>query len=130
MQRVAIVGPGGGGKSTFARSLGERTGLPVVHLDHHFWNPGWVDTPRDEWRRIQRGLFAADRWIADGNDGGTFDERFTLADTVILIARPRAANVAGAVRRTALARHPHLDVVELTSRAAMRRFLDSVEPAG
>lgn len=101
MKRVAIVGPGGAGKSTFARALGERIDLPVIHLDHHFWKPGWVESPRDEWRQRQSELFAGDRWIADGNYGGTFDERFARADTVIFVARSRLACVAYAVGRTA-----------------------------
>lgn len=101
MKRVAIVGPGGAGKSRFARALGERIGLPVVHLDHYFWRPGWVESPRDEWRERQSELFAGDRWIADGNYGGTFDERFARADTVIIVARSRLACVASAIGRTA-----------------------------
>jgi len=101
MERVAVVGPGGAGKSTFARLLGERAALPVFHLDQYFWNPGWIETPRDEWRQRQSELFAADRWIADGNYGGTFDERFARADTVIIVARSRLACVAAAVGRSA-----------------------------
>lgn len=100
MERVAIVGPGGCGKSTFAVALRQRLGLPVVHLDHHFWKPGWIETPRDEWRQVQAELFAGEHWIADGNYGGTLDERFSRADTVIVVARPRLACVAGALRRT------------------------------
>lgn len=100
MERVAIVGPGGAGKSTFAIQLGESTGLPVVHLDRHFWKPGWVESSADEFRATQMELFAAERWIADGNYGGTFDERFGLADTVLVIARPRLACLAGALRRS------------------------------
>lgn len=164
MERVAIVGPGGAGKSTFARSLGEVTGLAVLHLDRFFWKPGWVETPREQWRQRQSELVAADRWIADGNYGGTFDARFARADTVIIIARRRLACVAAAVARSArnhgkaiqadgcperfdltfyrwiwnyerdsrprlddaLQRHEHLDVVELTSRRAMTRFLEVV----
>ena len=100
MKRVAVVGPGGAGKSTFADALGDRTGLPVIHLDRHFWKPGWVETERATWRRVQSELLAGDRWIADGNYGGTFDERFSRADTVIVIARPRAACVASALWRS------------------------------
>ena len=102
VDRVAVVGSGGAGKSTFAATLGERTGLPVVHLDHHFWQPGWVETPRDEWRRRQAELFAGNRWIADGNYGGTFDERFSRADTVIVFALPRLTCLTGALKRSTL----------------------------
>jgi len=33
VQRVAIIGSGGAGKSQLARELGRITGLPVIHLD-------------------------------------------------------------------------------------------------
>ena len=99
-----MVGAGGGGKSTFARELGRATGLPVVHLDEHFWSPGWVEMPLDQWRRVQRDLFSSGRWIADGNHESTLDERLSRADTVIIIARNRWACVAGAVRRRVLNR--------------------------
>jgi adenylate kinase family enzyme len=33
VERVAILGTAGAGKSSLARELGRRTGLPVVHLD-------------------------------------------------------------------------------------------------
>jgi adenylate kinase family enzyme len=137
----------------------------VIHLDRFFWHPGWVETPRDDWRTLQRELLAGDRWIADGNYGGTFDERFTRADTVIVIARNRLACLGSALWRTArshgqaiqaegcperfelafyrwiwnyprdsrprldaaLAGQPHLTVVELTSRASMRRFLADLD---
>lgn len=100
MQRIAVVGSGGAGKSTFAKQLGERTGIPVVHLDRHYWKPGWVETPRDEWREVQRGLLAGQTWIADGNYGGTFDVRFSGADTVIVLALPRWLCASRALRRS------------------------------
>ena len=40
MERIMIIGCGGSGKSTLARVLGEKTGLPVVHLDQIWWAPG------------------------------------------------------------------------------------------
>ena len=39
MERVMIIGCGGAGKSTLARKRGEKTGLPVVHLDQIWWAP-------------------------------------------------------------------------------------------
>lgn len=85
MRRVLVVGSGGSGKSTFADALGRSTGLPVVHLDRHFWQPGWVPTPRDEWAAMQRAMVAEDEWILDGNYSGTIDVRLARADTVILL---------------------------------------------
>ena len=60
-QRIAVIGSGGAGKSTLARQIGAILGLPVIHLDHHYWSPGWVPTPDDEWWCCQRGLLAGDR---------------------------------------------------------------------
>lgn len=104
MKRIAVVGPGGAGKSTFAREMGRRTGLPVIHLDRHYWNPGWVETPREEWAALQFRLFSEDQWIADGNYGGTFDVRFARADTVIVLAPPRLTCLVGALRRSLTSR--------------------------
>jgi adenylate kinase family enzyme len=100
MQRVAIVGPGGAGKTTFARQLGECTQLPVIHLDEHYWKPGWEPTPRDEWRAKQEQLLAADKWIVDGNYGGTLETRLPRADTVIVFAIARTRCVARAFLRS------------------------------
>ncbi len=100
VQRVAVVGCAGAGKSTFARELGRRTGLPVIHLDRHFWHPGWVETPRDEWRRVQTELLSGDEWIVDGNYGGTHDIRLSRADTVVVMAPPRRVCMTRVLRRS------------------------------
>lgn len=106
MKRVAVVGSGGAGKSTFARELGRRTGIPVIHLDQHYWKPGWIATPSEEWRTAQSDLLGADAWIVDGNYGRTFDVRFAWADTVIVLALPRLRCVTRAMRRH-LEHHGH-----------------------
>jgi adenylate kinase family enzyme len=100
VERVAVVGPGGAGKSTFAVALGRRTGLPVVHLDRLFWRPGWEATPHDEWLAAQGAVVAADRWIVDGNYSGTIDLRLARADTVVILDPGRVRSLAGALGRT------------------------------
>jgi adenylate kinase family enzyme len=99
MQRVLVIGSGGAGKSTFATRLGERTGLPVIHLDALFWRAGWRETPRDEWARVVSGLLERDAWVMDGNYGGTLDARFTACDTVIFLDLPRRVCLWRVVRR-------------------------------
>ena len=85
MRRVVVIGNGGAGKSTFARELGRRTGLPVIHLDVEHWRPGWVAPPRPQWQRHVAALVQGDRWIIDGNYSGSFDLRFAAADTVVFL---------------------------------------------
>lgn len=104
MQRVAIVGSGGAGKTTFATALGAVTGLPVIHLDRLHWKPGWEETPREEWAGIVAAQTTGDRWIIDGNYAGTFEVRFERADTVIVLAFSRWRCTARVLWR-ALANH-------------------------
>ena len=86
--RVLVIGPAGAGKSTFSRALSATTGLPVIHLDVHYWKPGWVRPSDDEWREKQRVLLAGPAWIADGNDLETLDLRLERAETVVLLDTP------------------------------------------
>ena len=87
-RRVLVIGTAGSGKSTFSRALAARTSLPVIHLDVHYWKPGWVKPSDDEWKETQRRLLTRDAWIADGNDLETLHVRLELADTVVLLATP------------------------------------------
>ena len=97
---MAVIGSPGSGKSTFARRLGAHTGLPVIHLDEHFWRPGWEPTPDDEWHDVVTGLAAGDEWIIDGNYTRTIDLRARAADTMVLLDYPALGCVARALRRS------------------------------
>jgi adenylate kinase family enzyme len=85
MKRIAVIGCGGAGKSTLACALAARLELPLIHLDAHYWRPGWVPMPMDEWVARQDGLFAGDAWVADGNYHSTLRHRTALADTVVFL---------------------------------------------
>jgi adenylate kinase family enzyme len=89
MRRVLVIGISGAGKSVFTRALAAKTGLPVIHLDTEFWQPGWKITPREEWRAKVAGLVERNAWIMDGNYGASLDLRLPRADTVVWFDYPR-----------------------------------------
>ena len=83
MKRILVTGCCGSGKSTFSGKLAKATGLPLIHLDKHFWKPGWRPSSTEPWREIVRNLIQSDEWIIDGNYAGTFDLRMPRATTII-----------------------------------------------
>ena len=86
MKRVMVIGCGGAGKSTLSRKLGEKTGLPVVHLDQIWWAPGnWQHLSREEFDVRLLAELEKDQWIMDGNFDRTMERRLEQADTVIYL---------------------------------------------
>lgn len=101
MKRVAIFGSPGSGKSTLARRLSDRTGIPVFHLDKHFFSPGWVIQSDGVFTAAIAGIVADEQWITDGNytRESTVAGRIDRADTLILLERPRLVCLWRVVRR-------------------------------
>ena len=100
MKRVMIIGCGGAGKSTLARQLGEKTGLPVVHLDQIWWAPGnWKHLERAEFDALLMAEIEKECWILDGNYNRTLDLRLEKADTVIYLDFNRVQCLLGWMKR-------------------------------
>jgi hypothetical protein len=109
MQRIVILGNSGSGKSTLARAIGERLGLPVVHLDRLFWSPGWVEPEAEVFRDQVRSALARDAWVCEGNYARrTFDLRLPRADLIIWLDTPRWVCLKRVVLRS-LSRRPRAD---------------------
>lgn len=85
MKKILIIGSGGAGKSTFARWLGAALDIEVIHLDAHYWLPGWVEMPKPDWQQRVEELTRRDAWVMDGNYSGTFDVRLAACDTIIFL---------------------------------------------
>ncbi len=104
MKKILVIGPGGAGKSTFANRLGELLNIEVIHLDKCYWRPGWIETPKPEWRKVVEELIGRDAWIMDGNYSGTLDIRLKECDTVIFLNMPRTLCLWRVLRRAVMYR--------------------------
>src|SRR5437879_13025455 len=68
--RVSVVGSTGSGKTTFARDLARRLGVPHVELDALNWGPSWTMVPVDVFKERVARAVEGDAWVIDGNYGG------------------------------------------------------------
>ena len=85
MDKVVLIGCGGAGKSTLAIQLAEKTNLPLFHLDRLFWKAGWQEVDKETFIQKQAAILETDKWIIDGNYGGTMEKRLEQADTIIFL---------------------------------------------
>ena len=99
LHRILILGPSGSGKSTLGKRIGKILGIQTVHLDMHFWNPGWVETPKDEWHDKVKKLIASETWVMDGNYTSTLQMRADVADTIIFLDTTRRVSYLRVVVR-------------------------------
>ena len=89
MKRVAIFGNAGGGKSTLARQLADKTGLPLYPLDKIKYRPGGEEVSHEEYLAEHAQILKRDQWIIDGfGCVPSAWERFAAADTLIHIDLP------------------------------------------
>ena len=107
MQRIAVVGAVGAGKSTVARQLARRLDLPLVDLDAIYWSRG--TRPSEEaWRLVHSAIITQPAWILDGDYRAVQPERFAVADLVVWVDPPRCVRVLRVARRELPAyRHVH-----------------------
>lgn len=99
MNRVAIIGCGGAGKSTLAMQLGERYSIPIFHLDQIFWQFGWRASSHEDFAKAQTKILDRESWIIDGNYSSTIDIRLAAADTILFLDLPTYICLLGAIRR-------------------------------
>lgn len=99
MERIAILGCGGSGKSYVSRELARLLDAPLTHLDSVFFDDEWNPLPMDKFEARQRELVAAPRWVIDGNYNSTLHVRLQAADTVIFMDMPTIACLWGIISR-------------------------------
>lgn len=103
MQRFSVVGSTGSGKTTVARSIGERLGIPVVEMDAIHWGPDWTPQPTGQIRGKVAEAVAGDSWVVDGNYRSISQELvWSRADTVVWLDMSFWTNARQLLRRTYL----------------------------
>lgn len=99
MKKVIVIGCPGSGKTTFAKKLGDKTGLPLYHLDAIWHKPDRTHISREEYDLRLGEILAFDSWIIDGNYSRTIESRLSACDTVFLFDLPREICLEGAISR-------------------------------
>lgn len=89
MQKVAVFGNAGGGKSTLSKQLAKLTGLPLVPLDLMQYKPGGEPVPHEEFKAAHDDLLQQEQWIVDGfGSMDTLWSRLEVADTLVYLDMP------------------------------------------
>ena len=99
MERILIIGCPGSGKTRLAKQLGEKTKLPVVHLDRLWWTGQWENVSREEFDARLEEVLEGEKWIIDGNFSRTMPLRLKHCDTIIYLDYNRFQCLAGMVQR-------------------------------
>jgi adenylate kinase family enzyme len=99
--RIQIIGPSCAGKTTLARTLGARLGLPATDLDDLWWSPGWVECGHPAMRERLVPLAASPAWVVSGNYfASTESVLWPRVQWLIVLDFPLGLVMLRALRRT------------------------------
>ena len=104
MKKVIVIGCPGSGKSTLSRTLSEKTGIPLYHLDMMYWNSDKTTVEKSVFLDRLNEVLQKDEWIIDGNYASTMALRLSFCDTVIFLDYETEVCIEGIKNRRGKAR--------------------------
>jgi hypothetical protein len=126
VQRVLVGGITGSGKTTFARELCRRTGLPFFEMDAFYHGPGWEPIPTFEDDVAE--VVAQDSWVFDSHGYKEVrDLMWSRVDTVVWLSYSRPV-VTGRVVRRSFARAWGKEPIFNGNTESFRSWLDPEHP--
>lgn len=99
MKKIIVIGCPGSGKTTFAETLRDKSGLRLFYLDAIWHKPDRTHISREEYDARLAEILALDSWIIDGNYSRTIESRISACDTVFLFDLPTKICLEGAISR-------------------------------
>ena len=103
-RRIRVVGNSGAGKTTFARALAARMGVPHLELDAVFWSSDWVKRDVDEAlglvRDFRESPAASPGWVVDGNWANALGDALDEVEAWVWLDYGRRVTMPRVLRRT------------------------------
>lgn len=101
--KILVIGTSGSGKSTLARHLAKRLHVQDLELDALFWQPGWRETPTEQFRnKISTAIASSDGFVLHGNYNKVRDVTWKHSETVIWLDYPRTLVMWRVLKRSVL----------------------------
>lgn len=127
--KIAIIGMSASGKTTTARVIAKKTGLPLFHVDPLIYTGNWIERPEDEYNLLHEKLLAEnDRWIIEGYVYRRMLDRLQSADLIIYLDNSGIRNVWQYIKKYFIYRktgRPELpETVEIFSWTIFKRLFD------
>lgn len=99
INKIAIIGGPGTGKSTLANNLGRKLNLPICHLDSINYFGNWVERDKKERDNIILQKVSEPKWVMDGTYNSTLEERVQKSDLTIFLRYSTLAKMKGILYR-------------------------------
>jgi adenylate kinase family enzyme len=88
MNKIAVIGPSGSGKSHLAKELSEHFELPVIDLDDVILDENYEKPSLEIYRKRVLADASKDQWVIEGVYPKVGDIVWTLADAVVWLNLP------------------------------------------